>query len=47
MIYEPSLTAVGVFAFFVLVVLGISFYLGAKVNRPAATTPRMVRFPGL
>lgn len=32
MIYEPSLTAVGVFAFFVLVVLGISFYLGAKAK---------------
>ena len=32
MIYETSLTAVGVFAFFVAVVLGISFYLGAKAK---------------
>jgi cation/acetate symporter len=31
-IYETSYTAVGVFAFFVLVVLGISFYLGAKAK---------------
>ena len=32
MIYSPSSLAVGVFAFFVLVVLGISFYLGAKAK---------------
>ncbi len=32
MIYETSYTAVGVFAFFVAVVLGISFYLGAKAK---------------
>ncbi len=32
MIYDPSPIAVGVFAFFVLVVLGISFYLGAKAK---------------
>jgi cation/acetate symporter len=31
-IYETSWTAVGVFAFFVAVVLGISFYLGAKAK---------------
>jgi cation/acetate symporter len=31
-IYETSWTAVGVFAFFVAVVLGISFYLGAKAR---------------
>jgi len=31
-IYETSYTAVGVFAFFVAVVLGISFYLGAKAK---------------
>src|SRR5690606_20983625 len=31
-IYDPSPIAVGVFAFFVLVVLGISFYLGAKAK---------------
>ena len=32
MIYEPSLLAIGVFAFFVAVVLGISFYLGSKAK---------------
>lgn len=32
MIYDPSPIAVGVFAFFVLIVLGISFYLGAKAK---------------
>ncbi|HEX5103482.1 MAG TPA: cation acetate symporter, partial [Pirellulaceae bacterium] len=32
MIYETSWTAVGVFGFFVAVVLGISFYLGAKAK---------------
>ncbi|MCE9525219.1 MAG: cation acetate symporter, partial [Planctomycetales bacterium] len=32
MIYSPSYLAVGVFAFFVLIVLGISFYLGAKAK---------------
>ena len=32
MIYETSYSAVGVFAFFVAVVLGISFYLGAKAK---------------
>ena len=32
MIYSPSPLAIGVFAFFVLVVLGISFYLGAKAK---------------
>ena len=32
MIYETSWIAVGVFAFFVAVVLGISFYLGAKAK---------------
>src|SRR5216110_3712192 len=32
MIYEASYTAIGVFAFFVVVVLGISFYLGAKAK---------------
>lgn len=32
MIYETSYTAVAVFAFFVAVVLGISFYLGAKAR---------------
>ena len=32
MIYETSCTAVGVFAFFVAVVLGISFYLGSKAK---------------
>lgn len=32
MIYSPSYLAIGVFAFFVLVVLGISFYLGAKAK---------------
>ena len=32
MIYETSYTAIGVFAFFVAVVLGISFYLGAKAK---------------
>ncbi|MCI0358105.1 MAG: cation acetate symporter [Planctomycetaceae bacterium] len=32
MIYETSYTAVAVFAFFVAVVLGISFYLGAKAK---------------
>lgn len=32
MIYTPSYLAIGVFAFFVLVVLGISFYLGAKAK---------------
>jgi len=31
-IYSPSPLAIGVFAFFVLVVLGISFYLGAKAK---------------
>jgi cation/acetate symporter len=31
-IYETSWTAVGVFGFFVAVVLGISFYLGAKAK---------------
>jgi cation/acetate symporter len=31
-IYETSWTAIGVFAFFVAVVLGISFYLGAKAK---------------
>jgi cation/acetate symporter len=31
-IYETSYTAIGVFAFFVAVVLGISFYLGAKAK---------------
>ena len=32
MIYDTSWTAIGVFAFFVAVVLGISFYLGAKAK---------------
>lgn len=32
MIYSPSPLAIGVFAFFVLIVLGISFYLGAKAK---------------
>src|SRR4051794_25962920 len=32
MIYETSYTAIGVFAFFVAVVLGISFYLGRKAK---------------
>lgn len=32
MIYETSYVAVGVFAFFVALVLGISFYLGAKAK---------------
>ena len=32
MIYETSYTAVGVFALFVAVVLGISFYLGSKAK---------------
>jgi len=32
MIYEPSYLAICVFAFFVAVVLGISFYLGAKAK---------------
>jgi cation/acetate symporter len=32
MIYEPSLLAMGVFAFFVAIVLAISFYLGAKAK---------------
>src|SRR5437016_9903861 len=32
MSYETSYTAIGVFAFFVAVVLGISFYLGAKTK---------------
>src|SRR2546422_11694003 len=32
MIYETSYTAIGVFAFFVALVLGISFYLGAKAR---------------
>ncbi len=32
MIYEPTPIAVGVFSFFVLVVLGISFYLGSKAK---------------
>jgi cation/acetate symporter len=31
-IYETSYTAIGVFAFFVAVVLGISFYLGTKAK---------------
>jgi cation/acetate symporter len=35
MIYEPSLTAVLVFGFFVAVVLGISFYLGSKAKSSA------------
>lgn len=30
--YSPSPLAIGVFAFFVLIVLGISFYLGAKAK---------------
>src|SRR5690242_3088846 len=32
MIYETSYTAIGVFAFFVAIVLSISFYLGAKAK---------------
>ncbi len=32
MIYTPSYLAIGVFAFFVLIVLGLSFYLGAKAK---------------
>jgi cation/acetate symporter len=32
MIYSPSPLAIGVFAFFVLIVLGLSFYLGAKAK---------------
>ena len=32
MIYEPSWLAIGVFAFFVAVVLGISFYLGSRAK---------------
>src|SRR2546421_5819097 len=32
MIYETSYAAIGVFAFFVAVVLGISFYLGSKAK---------------
>lgn len=32
MIYETSWTAIGVFAFFVAIVLGISFYLGSKAK---------------
>lgn len=32
MIYSPSYLAISVFAFFVLIVLGISFYLGAKAK---------------
>ncbi len=32
MIYDTSWTAIGVFAFFVALVLGISFYLGAKAK---------------
>lgn len=35
MIYEPSYLAIGVFAFFVALVLGISFYLGAKAKSAA------------
>ena len=35
MIYEPSYLAIGVFAFFVASVLGISFYLGAKAKSAA------------
>src|SRR6185436_19544052 len=31
-IYDTSWTAIGVFAFFVAVVLGISFYLGSKAK---------------
>jgi cation/acetate symporter len=31
-IYEPSYLAIGVFAFFVAIVLGISFYLGARAR---------------
>jgi cation/acetate symporter len=34
-IYEPSYLAIGVFAFFVAIVLGISFYLGAKAKSAA------------
>jgi cation/acetate symporter len=34
-IYEPSYLAIAVFAFFVAVVLGISFYLGAKAKSAA------------
>ena len=44
MIYETSWTAIGVFALFVAVVLGISFYLGAKAKSAAATTPPTGRF---
>ena len=32
MIYEPSYLAIGVFALFVAIVLGISFYLGSKAK---------------
>src|SRR4029453_12966356 len=32
MIYSPSYLAIGVFAFFVAVVLGISFYVGARAK---------------
>jgi cation/acetate symporter len=34
-IYEPSYLAIGVFAFFVAIVLGISFYLGSKAKSAA------------
>src|SRR6266446_9052001 len=32
MIYEPSPLAIGIFAFFVAVTLGLSFYLGARAK---------------
>ena len=32
MLYQPTPTAVGIFIFFVLVVLGLSFYLGRKAR---------------
>lgn len=32
MLHEPSFIAIGIFAFFVALVLGISFYLGAKAK---------------
>src|SRR5216110_532766 len=42
MIYETSYTAIGVFAFIVAVVLGISFYLGAKAKSAHGQIPWFV-----
>ena len=46
MIYSPSSLAVGVFAFFVLVVLGISFYLGAKAKSASGYYAAHGQIPG-